>query len=245
MKYWILGILIIIAGDCEDQTRKLKGYEVHGIDVSHYQSVIHWDSIAMQGFQFAFVKATEGTTYADSLFSKNWQSLAEVPIIRGAYHFYRPQEPPAQQLYHYLDVTHLQIGDLPPVLDVELLDGVNKVKLISGMMTWLYLAEVKTGLRPIIYTNFKFYNKFLAGYFDEYPIWIARYSSRKPFLMDERPWSFWQYGNRGRVQGILGDVDLNVFNGTYLELLELCKAPDPVLSKTARPPSIRDASSAD
>ena len=245
MKYWTLCILFIIIGNCDNHTHRLTGYPVHGIDVSHYQNKIHWDSIAMQGFQFAFVKATEGTTYYDSLFPKNWQALAEVPIIRGAYHFYRPQEPPAQQLNHYLNVTHLQIGDLPPVLDVELLDGVNKIKLISGMMTWLYLAEVKTGLKPIIYTSFKFYNKYLAGYFDEYPIWIARYSSRRPFLMDERPWTFWQYGNRGKVQGIRGPVDLNVFNGTYPELLELCKTPDPVLSKTSNPQKLNNDVGAD
>ena len=87
---------------------------------------------------------------------------------------------------------------------------------------WVFQIEISTGMKPIIYTNQKFYNQNLVGHFEDYPLWIARYSTNTPYLVDGREWDFWQYGNRGRINGIKGDVDFNVFAGPKTQLETFC-----------------------
>lgn len=220
---------------CEGETFRLKNYEVHGIDVSHYQNVIDWDTVAAQDIAFAFVKATEGLNYADSFFCKNWGEMKRVGIIRGAYHFYRPTLSAKTQAENFLSNTDIEFGDLPPVLDVEVMDGVSKIELIKGIRDWLYFVELRHQVKPILYTNAKFYNRYLSGYFDEYPLWIARYHRREPRLVNDKPWDFWQYGNKGKLPGITGEVDFNVFKGTLPQLYSICIFPKPVLTSSDLP----------
>lgn len=223
-------LLLALIQSCEYKTVRLEGYEVHGIDVSHHQNKIAWDSVSNEKINFAFVKATEGATHQDSQFGTNWKEMKRVGIKRGAYHFFRPQTPAEQQAVNFMNMVEMEYGDLPPVLDVEVLDEVSKVHLISRMRTWLYMIELHYDIRPIIYTNQKFYNNYLAGHFEEYHIWIARYSSRRPILRDGKKWQFWQYGDEGQVNGIDGFVDYNVFKGSIYDLDELCFWPKPILS---------------
>lgn len=231
MRYILsISLIIVFAYACKQQTIRMDEYEVHGIDVSHYQSRIQWDSIVENDIHFAFVKATEGLSMKDSLFTHNWAEMSRVEIKRGAYHFYYPSLSAEEQAKNFLSSVELQPGDLPPVLDVEVLAGSSKIQLITGIRTWLYLTEIEYGVKPILYTNLNFYNKYLAGQFDDYPVWIARYNTREPSLACGREWQFWQYGNRGRIPGIAGDVDFNVFGGSWYELEELCLSPPTVLS---------------
>ncbi len=217
---------------CNQPTQRMKNFEVHGIDVSHHQSNIDWDTVAAQDIHFAFAKATEGETHNDSLFCYNWEEMKRVGIKRGAYHFFRPMLSAYNQVENFTDWVELEIGDLPPVLDVEVLDGLSKIELINKVRAWLFLMEIKCNIKPIIYTNQKFYNKYLAGYFGDYPIWIARYSSwRKPHLRKPPEWTFWQYGDKGQLKGVDGPVDFNVFRGNVFELNEMCLAERMVLSQ--------------
>jgi lysozyme len=232
MRYILsISIVLILVHACELPTQRMESYAVHGIDVSHYQSRIHWDSIKTQGIHFAFVKATEGLSMKDSLYLHNWGEMKRTGLKRGAYHFYYPSLSAEEQAKNFIGSVQLEEGDLPPVLDIEVLSGSSKIQLITGVRTWLYLVEIQYGIKPIIYTNLKFYNKYLAGQFDEYPVWIARYNDREPSLACGRNWQFWQYGNRGQLQGIDGDVDFNVFNGTMEELEKLCLSYPTILSE--------------
>lgn len=222
--------MFVLALSCKHQTTRLDQYPIHGIDVSHYQSRINWDTVAAQGVYFAFVKASEGQTYQDSLFCLNWEEMKRVGLRRGAYHFFRPTVPTDDQVRNFIERVEMQYGDLPPVLDVEVMDGVSKTTLLHGIQTWLQAVEAQYNIKPILYTNLKFYNKNLAGHFNDYPIWIARYNTREPTLACGRDWHFWQHGNRGRIPGINGDVDFNVFKGSIWELDALCFYPRAVLS---------------
>ncbi|MEM0994599.1 MAG: glycoside hydrolase family 25 protein [Bacteroidota bacterium] len=223
MKYSLF-IFVALLGfsSCEEQTHRMLAYDVHGIDVSHYQSDIDWEKIAEQSVHFAYMKATEGKTHVDSRYHINWEESKAAGIKRGAYHFFRPATPSLEQANNFIEAVALQAGDLPPVLDVEVLDGMSKIELIIALRLWLKHVELHYGVRPVLYTYQKFYNKYLAGHFDEYPIWIARYNSRRPMLADRTNWHFWQYGQKGRLEGINGDVDFNIFQGSMQELEELC-----------------------
>lgn len=218
-------LLFILIGSCSTPTYRIDGYQIHGIDISHHQNHINWDTIAAgnQKVHFAFIKATEGAQHIDTLFCKNWAEVNRVGIQRGAYHFFRPSILPELQARNFLNWVEMNQHDLPPVLDVEVLDGVSPAKLVHYMRRWLYVVEAHFQKKPIIYTNLNFYNDYLAGHFQEYPIWIARYSYQKPELGDNQPWQFWQYGNNGSLPGIKGAVDFNVFHGTKDEFELFCK----------------------
>jgi len=228
MKWWIFLVLVAsVIASCDSTTKRLTDYSVHGIDVSHYQSVIEWDTVADQGFHFAFIKATEGETHRDSLFCRNWDELGRVGLKRGAYHFFRPTISALNQAENFADLVELEAGDLPPVLDVEVIDGVSKVELINGIRTWLYSVEIKYDIKPIIYTNYKFYHQYLLGHFDDYPLWLAKYNHRRPRLAGGKEWNFWQYGNKGQIKGVEGYVDYNVFNGELEDLEAFCLEEPP------------------
>ena len=220
----VAAFLLIVA--CQGDTTKMHRFAVHGIDVSHYQRRINWDTVAGQGIDFVFIKATEGAEYNDSIFHSNWMEVKRAGMKRGAYHFFRPGISARAQARNFMRHVSLEEGDLPPVLDVEVRDGVVPDRLVDSVRLWLDLVQEKLAMQPVLYSNLKFYDEYLSGHFADTPLWIARYYHQEPFLAGEKDWHFWQYGNRGRLAGIEGYVDFNVFNGTMEELEKLTRTTD-------------------
>ena len=192
-------------------------YNMHGIDVSKYQQSISWEDVKAMNVKgvkinFAFIKATEGTERIDENFRRNWFNTQKSGIARGAYHFFISSKSGKAQAENFLETVRLQKGDLPPVLDIEQANGASLTDLQQRVSDWLLMVEKKCRVKPIIYTNADFYKTFLAGRFDEYPLWVAHY-----FVKDKprigRSWSFWQHNESGHVNGINAYVDFNVFNG--------------------------------
>ena len=207
-----------------------EGYTVRGIDISHYQSTIRWDRLASAQISdtpisFIFMKATEGTNIFDKTFNHNFHQARLNGFVRGAYHFYIPGASAEQQARYYLSQVHLVPGDLPPVLDVEKSGGQSKAEIRDGVRQWLRIVGEYYGTKPIIYTYHSFKRDYLnTPEFDEYPFWIAHYYQSK--LSYRGQWQFWQYTDMGRVDGIRGNVDCNVFNGTLEALRKLCITPE-------------------
>jgi lysozyme len=223
-KIFVIFIISLLLGatGCEGDTERLSNYAVHGIDISRHQSKVNWDAVAAEGISFAFVKATEGRRHADTFYCRNWAEMQRVGIKRGAYHFFRPSIDAKEQADNFIATVDMQYGDLPPVVDVELDDDMPREEVAKQLKMWLYLVELRYSIRPIIYTHYKFYNKFIAGEFDKYPIWIAKYGGEAPRLGGQARWWFWQYGNKGKIKGIDGYVDFNVFYDTREELDKIC-----------------------
>lgn len=204
-------------------------YELHGIDVSRHQRDIDWDAVSKMrhrdvSLQFAFIKASEGRTVVDEYFKENWKEAKEAGLLRGAYHFYRPHLTADEQAaLFFRQVPKLEKGDLPPVLDIEMKGSCPPARLKKNLKRWLVLVENKYGMTPILYTNYGFYKQYLTGKeFKKYTLWVAHY--RTPDLNYKMSsWHFWQHSDRGRVNGIRGTVDFNVFNGDIDELKKLCK----------------------
>ena len=196
-------------------------YSIHGIDVSKYQQTIAWEEVkAMQvetiRLGFTFIKATEGIGNVDRQFHRNWKKAKQAGMIRGAYHFFIGSKDGRGQAENFIDKVDLQTGDLPPVLDVEQLNGNNIISLRKEIKEWLAVAENYYRVKPIIYTNVDFYNRCLGSEFDEYPLWVAHYyQPQQPRI--KRGWTFWQHSDEGRVNGILSKVDFNVFGGDSLQ----------------------------
>jgi len=200
-------------------------YEVHGIDISHYQGNIDWERLASSKtsrfpVHFVFMKATEGADHADETFPFNFDQARRHGFIRGAYHFFSPRTDPVRQADFFIRNVRLAVGDLPPVLDVENVGKNTPGELKTAVKIWLDCIEAHYGVKPLLYTSYKFKNRYLNdSIFSAYPYWIAHYYVDS--VKYEGPWHFWQHTDAGNVPGIKEEVDLDVFNGTLEQLRAL------------------------
>jgi lysozyme len=179
-----------------------------GIDVSQYQGRIDFAGLQLQlqnkQIEFVVVRASMGKDGVDSRFAQNWEGFRTLPVKRGAYHYYRPNENSTQQAQNFIKTANLKSGDMIPVLDIE--------KLREGLKNWLKIVEEHYGVKPMIYTGDRFFWDFLHDHgFDEYPIWVANYNQIvKPETED---WTIWQFSEKGSLPGIGEKIDLNVLVG--------------------------------
>ncbi|NVO30608.1 glycoside hydrolase family 25 protein [Hymenobacter lapidiphilus] len=204
----------------QEKTPLRAGYAVHGIDVSSYQGRIDWPVVASHEVRFAFIKATEGGTLRDPRFGRNWRGARAAGVFRGAYHYFHPKSDPTKQASLFTRTVPLGPGDLPPVLDVEHANFHDVAQMRRGVALWLRLVERHYGVRPILYSNYGFYQRHLAGHFDDYPLWLAHYEVDQPRLPASR-WIIWQHSDESYVPGIRGPVDFNVFQGSFERLRAL------------------------
>ena len=201
------------------------GYDVHGIDISHYQGKIDWSKLLQNKdtdfpLHFVFMKATEGGDHGDDTFEANFADARDHGFIRGAYHFYIPNTDALKQADFFIRTVKLESGDLPPVLDVEVSGSKEKKELQKGIKRWLDRVESHYGVKPILYTSYKFKTKYLDdSIFNTYPYWIAHYYVDS--VKYQGKWDFWQHTDVVSVSGIPVNVDLNVFNGTLEELKKM------------------------
>lgn len=204
-----------------------QGYDIHGIDISHYQGKIDWEVLRNQGMidrcpiRFVMIKATEGTDRIDPNFEDNFTQALEYGFTRGAYHFYSIHSPADRQARFFIENVDLQKGDLPPVLDVEgKPQSQSEEDFKKSVLEWLNIVEQHYGVKPIIYTYYKFKMKYLSdAVFDKYPYWIAHYYVDR--VEYKGAWKFWQHTDVGRLPGIKGFVDFNIYNGSYYDLRQL------------------------
>ena len=197
------------------------GYQVHGIDISHYQGEVDWKMLKQtrQGqfpINFVFMKATEGGDFSDDKFVANFDSARAHGFVRGAYHFYNPKTDAHKQADFFIQSVKLEPGDLPPVLDIEK-KGRDVKKLQQDLKLWLRKVENHYGVKPIIYASYKFKTRYLNdSVFNSYPYWIAHYYVDSVQYQGE--WKFWQHTDVGTLPGIDEKVDLNIFNGSLQDL---------------------------
>lgn len=193
------------------------GFQVYGIDVSHHQGTVDWDKVASSSdrdypIRFALIKATEGGDFLDENFEINFSRAQAAGLACGAYLFYNPDSPPESQAAFYINNVSLVAGCLPPVVDIES-KGESRERLQTDLLECLEMLERHYGVKPIIYTSYKFRKHYLNNpVFDRYMLWMAQYRSETPG--DDSDWSIWQFTDRGCVEGIREYVDLNVFRGT-------------------------------
>jgi lysozyme len=196
-------------------------YSIHGIDVSYAQGKIDWQKVAQMTedsvrISFAFIKATEGLLTVDPYFKRNWREAPKEGIVCGPYHFFRAHKNGLWQARFFLQNVNLEPGDLPPVVDIEQLDGTSPERMRKELKAFLNKVEGRIGVKPIIYTGLSFYKDYLSGHFESYPLWIAHYYREELNAGKETNWWFWQHSDRARVNGINHTVDFDAFKGDSL-----------------------------
>ena len=219
LKFSLITALAIFISACmsftssEGKTSLKSEQNLTGIDVSKYQGEIDFDKVKAAGIRYVFVRATEGITYQDAFFKQNLDEAREAGLVIGAYHFYETDDDPVSQLNNFTSLVTLQAGDLPPVVDIEKLHDNDQVDLTENIQTYLDGLEQHYKTKPIIYSGKNFANKYITT-FSDYPLWLAEYQSLYPTLPQGwNKWTFWQYSQTGKIDGINGDVDINRFNG--------------------------------
>lgn len=193
---------------------------VQGIDVSQWQGDIDWRQVRAAGIHFAYIKATEGGDYLDPKFHENWAGAKRAGIPRGAYHFVYWCRPAHEQALWFLLNVPPDVDALPPVLDVEwnahsrtCSKRVPPARARETIRLILAAMEAHTGRKPIIYTDPVFHAQVLKGRFRTHHFWLRSVAAQPHKIYPRRSWLFWQFTTTGRVRGISGNVDRNVFNG--------------------------------
>lgn len=214
-----------------------KGYEVHGVDVSHYQGAIDWEVLSQQNLDFAIIKATEGSTHVDERFLDNWQAAEQTHLALGAYHFFSFDSEGDRQAASYIDTVGNLSGKLAPVIDVEYYGNKRsnppeRTEVVKNLSALLDALEQQYEIKPIIYTTYTVYNDYIKGEFEDYPLWV-RSVYCPPTVLFGNKWSFWQYMDTAMLDGYVGDqkyIDVNVFRGTKQELEKLMIQKESVLA---------------
>ena len=168
-----------------------------------------------------FVKASEGNTYQDPTFARNFTQAKQAGLIVSAYHFYETNDAPNSQLENFTQLVKLSPGDLPPVVDIEKLHMQDDMMLMGNLQLYLNGLEQHYGVKPIIYTGLNFANQHVTE-FSQYPLWIAEYGRTQPTLpIGWSSWTFWQWSQSHTLTGIEGQVDADRFNGDAVNFAKL------------------------
>ncbi len=196
-----------------------KRYPVRGLDLSAHNGEVDFGKVAATGIRFVWLKASEGETLRDAAYRANSAAAAEAGLLVGAYHFFRFDCDGVMQAMNLCSALNDSVPPLGIAIDVELennASGVDDKTIVTNLESMVDYLGIK-GIPVTFYTNKEGYSRFIKNNFGDYPLWICSFTDRKPFD-DDTPWNFWQYSHNGRVNGIYGHVDENVFNGTLAEL---------------------------
>lgn len=222
---FVLLCLLYYFGIIHFNNPSFEKYPIRGIDVSSYQGDIDWKEISTNNIHFAFVKATEGSTFVDGHFKFNWTESNSTKLYIGAYHFFSFESPGITQANNFIStVGELTTYNLPPVIDIEYYNkklDVSVSDIRAELSAMAIILEEHYGKKPILYVTEKTYKDIILNYLDEYTIWI-RGVYKEPDYLKVDEWSIWQFSNRHVLDGYNGReryIDMNVYNGTFEEFL--------------------------
>lgn len=160
--------------ECEDTCR-----HIHGIDLSHYQGNVFWETVGKSKMAYVYLKATEGGTNIDDKYKQNIDLAHNYGLKVGSYHFYRPKVDQEEQLRNFMAQCRPGDQDLLPMIDVETRSGMPREEFRDSLAKFLTLVEEAYRQRPLVYSGTNFYNANLQGMLDDYKLMIAQYSSNE------------------------------------------------------------------
>lgn len=197
------------------------GNGLKGVDISSYQADVDMRTLSDQGVRFAYIKATEGSSHRDEMFSKNWKNASETSLKVGAYHFFSFESSGETQANNYIETVGSLKGKLIPAVDVEIYgkfkeNPPEKDDVTRQLKILLAVLEDEYKVKPMIYVQKDFYDKYLKEEFKDYPLW-ARNVFFPVYLEFGGDWMIWQYKDRGKLEGYSGGeefIDFDVLNST-------------------------------
>jgi lysozyme len=158
------------------------------------------------------------------MLADNWKGAGAAGVIRGAYHFLRPEDDAVAQADFFVATAGVpQKGDLPLALDLEVSDNLTGAAVAMNAAQFLARVQEKTGRAPVVYTSARFWTEIAgpATGYDGYALWDAHWTTACPNIPPAwMSWTFWQNAATGTIPGISGsaNVDLDEFNGSLAAL---------------------------
>lgn len=209
-----------------------------GTDISHWEDdpttpkEINFNMMKEAGAWFTIFKATQAK-YTDRVFQISWPDAKGI-LPRGAYCYLDYSIPGLEQAKYFVDTVYGKGDDpeIPPIVDFECRVNVPP-NANAHLWNWLTYVESQVKRIPIIYTGPYYWKEFGSKNqgWSKYPLWIANYKVPNPYV--PAPWSiwtFWQFTDRG-PGGVYGaeakGIDLDYFNGSYEDLLNMCHIQQP------------------
>jgi GH25 family lysozyme M1 (1,4-beta-N-acetylmuramidase) len=201
---------------------------LEGLDVSQWQGSVDWVKVAASGKHFAMIRASAGSLTSDTRYAANRAGASAAGLKVAAYHFANPDSKPgdaATEADFFLSLATPTHGEMLPVLDLEVSNGLSTADMQTWAMTWLERVRARLGVQAMIYTNPNFWKTTMgddtafanAGYT---VLWVANWGVKSPTVPAAdwagQGWTFWQYSSCGHVSGIGGCVDLDRYRGTTL-----------------------------
>lgn len=197
-----------------------------GIDVSHWNGTIDWSAVQTAGVSFVMAKATQGLGFNDPMYATNKAGAEAAGLRFTAYEYMDPSGGRLVALKdasHFVKVAALGDRNLIPVLDVERTNGFSPKRLQTWMKAWLHRVYALLGVRATIYVSPSFFTSALSDttWFAQngYRLWIANWGVASPTVpandWNSEGWTFWQWTDCGKVDGISGNVDLDFYAGKH------------------------------
>jgi len=181
----------------------------YGVDVSDHQRRIDWPAIARSDVSFAYIKATEGSTYVDSDFGQDLAQARSAGLLVGAYHFFTLCSPGATQAANFLKIAPPGSTELPPAIDLELSGNCSARPSLREVETQLSVfisrVESATGRTVISYIGASFEQRYPVPGAASRLLW-----KRSVLRPPSGPWVIWQVDGFAQVAGVNGRVDLDV-----------------------------------
>lgn len=190
---------------------EIDDYELYGVDLSSHNGDVDFKRLKEADIDFVILKASEGSGFRDTLFETNYGKARTDSFYIGAYHFFRFDVDGVSQANNFMSAVAGKELDLPLAIDVEengnpyVFVKSKVVRQLQDMVDELIANEYDV----MFYTNKAGYDKFIKGNFDDYPLWICSFTLPE----DGLEWTIWQYSHWGNIDGVEGDVDLNLFYG--------------------------------
>ena len=191
------------------------GEGLHGFDISHYQGHVNFDALASDPRAgYLYMKASEGASNKDNMYSTYYREARRVGFKVGSYHFFRGNYSAREQFENFRSVLKGNPQDLIPIIDVEVLARrVSIYQYMERLSELLILCEKEFGCKPMIYTGQRFYNQHFARtkFVGKYKFMIARYTDIEPVLNNNDDFLIWQYTGSGSARGVRGHIDISKF----------------------------------
>lgn len=194
--------------------------EMKGIDVSRYQGDIDFDAVREAGIQFVLIRIGSTTSSAtlnkDALFEQNYSRAKTAGIPVGVYYYSQATTPEMAETEaeHVLKLLAGRELDLPVFMDIEdkRQTTVGKKKLANVYKAFADAIEIGSDYTAKCYTGLNFLRNYIDGdmlYERSGQFWMAQYYDKITYDKPQYV-GIWQHSSKGRVDGIKGDVDLNI-----------------------------------
>mgnify|MGYP000852364147 CR=1 FL=1 len=209
-----------------DHPQFSKKYLVRGVDVSHHNSYINWHQLREENITFVFLKSTEGSKHKDRDYQKNYKVAKDAGLKVGSYHFYTFGRDGKKQADHFIRNSILNPGDMIPAIDVEhstinrtCSDKESYARMIKELRNLESALFKQYGKRPVIYTNKECYKMYIEDNFTDNPLWICDLHNEPGNVY--KNWVIWQFSHKGKIAGVVDDIDLNYYRNSFDDFKKL------------------------